>query len=186
MPALELDPTAVAYVALGAAALGLLGLVLAASTAVQLRRMRASYALLHAQTDGEDFVSTLSRKIDEVGRLRSEVTTTRAQLEQTRRHLASSLRHVAVVRYDALNNGGGRLSFSAALLDDAGNGVILTSIHGRSESRTYAKAVTGGVSDSPLSPEEEQTISVALRPRVEQSPQQPQQKVDAPTVIPAR
>ncbi|MDP9399066.1 MAG: DUF4446 family protein [Actinomycetota bacterium] len=182
MPALALDPTVVAYVALGAAALGLLGLVLAAATSVQLRRMRASYAL-HTQTGGEDFVSTLSRKIEEVSRLRNEVTKTRRQLEQTRRHLAASLRHVAVVRYDALNNGRGRLSFSAALLDDGGNGVVLTSIHGRAESRTYAKAVIAGASDSQLSPEEEQTISVAMRPRAEQ---QESKKVDTPTAIPAR
>ena len=183
MPALELDPTVVAYVALGAAALGLLGLVLAAATSVQLRRMRASYSLLHTQTGGEDFVSTLSRKIEEVSRLRNEVTTTRSQLEQTRRHLAASLRHVAVVRYDALNNGGGRLSFSAALLDDGGNGVVLTSIHGRAESRTYAKAVSAGGSESQLSPEEEQTISAAMRPRIEQ---QESKKVDTPTAISAR
>ena len=55
-----------------------------------------------------------------------------------------ALRHVAVVRYDAFGDMGGRLSFSAALLDDQGDGLVLSSINGRSETRTYAKALVGG------------------------------------------
>jgi hypothetical protein len=47
---------------------------------------------------------------------------------------------------------GGRLSFSAALLDDRGNGLVLTSINSRTETRTYAKGVQGGVGSSELSP----------------------------------
>jgi hypothetical protein len=77
--------------------------------------------------------------------------------------LSDALRHVAVVRYDAFGDMGGRLSFTAALLDDAGDGLILTAIHGRSEARTYAKGVIGGSSEQSLSPEEQQAIDAALR-----------------------
>ena len=62
--------------------------------------------------------------------------------------LADALRHVAVVRYDAFGDMGGRMSFSAALLDDAGDGLVLTSINGRTETRTYAKGVKGGASEA--------------------------------------
>ena len=62
-----------------------------------------------------------------------------ADLAELRRELAGSLRHVAVVRYDAFGDMGGRLSFSAALLDENGDGVVISSIHARGESRTYAK-----------------------------------------------
>nr|WP_257908921.1 DUF4446 family protein [Janibacter limosus] len=47
---------------------------------------------------------------------------------------------------------GGRLSFSAAIIDDTGDGVVLSSIHGRGESRTYAKGVVGGDADATLTP----------------------------------
>jgi hypothetical protein len=66
-----------------------------------------------------------------------------------------------VVRYDAFGDMGGQLSWSAALLDDNGNGIVLTSIHGRSESRTYAKNVGEWSSDQTLSPEEEEAIDAA-------------------------
>ena len=61
--------------------------------------------------------------------------------------------HVAVIRYDAFKDMGGRMSFSAALLDDQGDGVVITAINGRSETRAYAKGIKNGQSDNPLSPE---------------------------------
>ena len=78
-----------------------------------------------------------------------------------RADLAQALKHVAVVRYDAFGDMGGRLSFSAAIIDDAGDGVVLSSIHARGESRTYAKGVVGGRSDTTLTPEEQQALAAA-------------------------
>ena len=75
---------------------------------------------------------------------------------------ARALTRVAVVRYDAFGDLAGALSFSAALLDDAGNGLVLSSINGRSETRTYAKGVSAGRSDAPLSPEEQEAIAEAF------------------------
>ena len=74
---------------------------------------------------------------------------------------AQALRHVSVVRYDAFGDLGGRFSFSAALLDDAGDGLVLTSIHGRTETRTYLKGISAGVADIELSPEETQAVTLA-------------------------
>ena len=86
------------------------------------------------------------------------------QVAQLRADVATSLRHVAVVRYDAFGDLAGRLSFSAALLDDAGDGIVLTSINGRSDTRTYAKGVSGGTSPHPLSPEEQEAVARARTP----------------------
>jgi hypothetical protein len=66
-----------------------------------------------------------------------------------------------VVRYDAFGDMGGHLSWSMALLDDGGNGVVLTSIHGRSEARTYAKNIAAWSCEQQLSPEEEEAIKFA-------------------------
>jgi hypothetical protein len=74
---------------------------------------------------------------------------------------AQALRHVGVVRYDAFGDMGGRLSFSAALYDDNGNGLVISSINGRSETRTYAKPLVDLRSDHALSPEEEDAIRQA-------------------------
>ena len=82
-------------------------------------------------------------------------------LAALRADIAQALRHVAVVRYDAFGDMGGHLSWSVALLDDAGHGVVLTSIHGRSEARTYAKSIRDWSCEQQLSPEEEEAIANA-------------------------
>ncbi|HEY1624127.1 MAG TPA: DUF4446 family protein [Streptosporangiaceae bacterium] len=72
-----------------------------------------------------------------------------------------ALRDLAVVRYDALSEMSGQLSFSVALLNSLGDGVVMSSINGRSETRTYAKVIRGGEGTQPLSPEEEQAVRSA-------------------------
>ena len=86
--------------------------------------------------------------------LRQEVAALRAEG-------ADALRHLAVVRYDAFGDMGGHLSWSLALLDDSGHGVVLTSIHGRSEARTYSKSISAWSSEQQLSPEELEAVEHA-------------------------
>jgi hypothetical protein len=97
--------------------------------------------------------------------LPADVPGLRAEVAALREEAAGALRHLAVVRYDAFEEMGGRLSWSLALLDDGGNGVVLTSIRGRNEARTYAKSVSGWASDQELSPEESEAVAHARMAR---------------------
>jgi len=85
-----------------------------------------------------------------------------------------ALRDLAVVRYDALSEMSGQLSFSVALLNALGDGVVLSSINGRTETRTYAKIVRSGVGLQALSPEEEHAVRTARlgqgQPTAERAP----------------
>ena len=85
----------------------------------------------------------------------------RQEVAALRLEAADALRHVAVVRYDAFGDMGGHLSWSVALLDAGGNGLVLTSIHGRSEARTYAKSIAEWSCAQQLSPEEDEAIAHA-------------------------
>lgn len=79
---------------------------------------------------------------------------------ELRSGLATALRHVSVVRYDAFSDVTGRQSFTAAILDDNGDGIVITSLHSRTESRTLLKGITGARGDG-LSPEEQQAVAYA-------------------------
>ena len=92
------------------------------------------------------------------GTVRAELRKLGKDLEVTRGDLRDTLQHLAVVRYDAFGDTGGKLSWSLALLDDNGDGVVLTSINSRADSRTYAKEIRAFASESKLSPEEEEAI----------------------------
>ncbi|MCY4728038.1 DUF4446 family protein [Nocardioides sp. STR2] len=91
---------------------------------------------------------------EDVHGLRQEVAALKAES-------VDALRHLSVVRYDAFGDVGGHLSWSLAVLDDSGHGVVLTSIHGRSEARTYAKSISSWSCEQQLSPEEEEAIEHA-------------------------
>lgn len=115
-------------------------------------------------------MSAAARQVETVAKLRAELSAVERRVSDLRLDVADALRHVAVVRYDAFRDMGGRMSFSAALLDDAGDGLVLSAIHGRSETRSYAKGVKAGDSDQQLSPEERQAIAFALRPNIDAGP----------------
>jgi hypothetical protein len=105
------------------------------------------------------------RRAGDVDALPEDVVGLRQEVAALRAEAAGAIRHLGLVRYDAFasqgQSVGGRLSWSLALLDDGGNGVVLTAIHGRSEARSYAKSVSGWRSEQPMSPEEEAAVASA-------------------------
>lgn len=84
------------------------------------------------------------------------------QLQDIEKKLSSVLQRVAMVRFNAFENEGSGLSFSLAVMDDNGDGFVITSLYGRNETRTYAKQIISGKSSHPLSPEEEEAVKKAL------------------------
>ena len=105
--------------------------------------------------------SSRQRKSADATGLPEDPRALRQEVAALKAESAQALRHLAVIRYDAFTDTGGQLSWSMALLDDNGSGVVLTSIQGRNESRTYAKNVAAWASETLLSPEEEDAISHA-------------------------
>lgn len=159
---LPLDRPLLDEIAIGGAAAGVVGILAAISAHLRVSRLRRGFAALDGK--GKETVLDAVRRSDqETTAMRADLEVLRSDLQATRGDVTDALRHVAVVRYDAFGDMGGRLSFTVALLDDAADGVVLTSIHGRSESRSYAKGVKSGASELSLSPEEQQAIELAMR-----------------------
>jgi hypothetical protein len=97
-----------------------------------------------------------------IQRLEQAVRTLNATDRRQQAEIEGAVRRVGLVRYDAFEDVGGRLSFSCAMLDDHANGVVVTSINGRQDTRVYAKPVNDGKSQYNLSVEEEEAIRQAL------------------------
>ena len=113
----------------------------------QSETVRAEVAPLRSEVDG----------------LRSEVEALAARGDQAGDPTA--LRHVALVRYDAFADVGGRLSYSVALLDDTGSGLVLTTLAGKADVRTYVRTISAGTPDGTLTAEEQQAIDAAVGSR---------------------
>lgn len=160
---MTLDASSTSLVALLGAIIAVVALAFVVILSARTARMRRDYRLLEAADGRESFIEAVARKTEEVHNLRTEVTELAGQLQRTRQDLGQALRHVSVVRFDAFGDMGGRMSFAVAITDDHGDGVIMTTIHARAESRTYIKGVRRGEADVLLSPEEQQALDGSLR-----------------------
>ena len=75
-----------------------------------------------------------------------------------------AIQKVGVIRYNPFADAGGDQSFAIALLDAEGSGLVVSSLHSRTETRVFAKPVRAGRSTYPLSDEEQQAVKKALEP----------------------
>jgi uncharacterized protein YlxW (UPF0749 family) len=115
----------------------------------------------------KDAVEVLADHDQAIAQVRRSLRDLSTEQQRQADALLEVVQRVGLVRYDAFEDMGGQLSFSAALLDAGGNGVVITSINGRQDTRCYAKAVRGGASEHNLSVEEESAIRQALAPAYE-------------------
>jgi hypothetical protein len=161
----SLDSSTLNTLAVAAAAVAVVALILAFVAVLKIGSLKRSLLVLQGDETHGTLLSAVDRHVGVVQDLRAEVVGVKAEVGRVRADLADALRHVAVIRYDAFNDMGGRMSFSAALLDDDGDGLVITAINGRSETRAYAKGIKTGQSDYALSPEESQAVGHALQGR---------------------
>lgn len=98
---------------------------------------------------------------EDVPGLRADVAALRSEVAALGVENSRNLQHIAIVRYDAFGDVGGQLSWSLVIADGAGDGLLLTSIHGRTEGRSYAKALRGWECSTTLSPQEEAALAQA-------------------------
>ena len=99
-------------------------------------------------------IDSLTERIDALNKLHHELES----LSQR------TIQKVAVIRYNPFSDTGGDQSFAIALLDSLGNGVVLSSLHSRTDTRVFAKPVHSGRSKFQLSDEEQEAIKKALAP----------------------
>lgn len=154
LPTIQSDPVFAAAVG-GLLLLLTVGLLLALRKIGRLQRELAS--LVGDSGSGQNSVL---RALKETAAAAEGASATSQALKQ---RLTLTPRHLGLVRFNAFDPMGGGLSFSLALLDDQGTGMVLTSLTGSEGSRVYAKSLCQGQPDRPLSSEERQAVSIARR-----------------------
>lgn len=145
-----------------AGAVAVLALGVAATANNRLTHMKRSLAILQGKNDAKSLLEVISETVARVEGYEKVLRSQAKRQEELFALLGRSARNLGVVRYDAFDDMGGKMSFSAALLDDHGNGLVITSINARAESRAYAKPIKGGSSEHNLSAEEQRAIANAL------------------------
>ncbi|QQE78944.1 DUF4446 family protein [Alicyclobacillus sp. SO9] len=143
-----------AVVALGAL-LSLILALLSLASSSGLRRKFKRWKKIHSTADLEEVYSQTLNQVEE---LRQSLAQMESQLDSLEGKLHKKVSTAKMLRYNAFSDTGSDLSYSVALLDDEKNGVVLSSIYGREESRTYGKPIVSGESTYALTAEEEQLV----------------------------
>ena len=137
-------------------------LVLVILQSIRIGRAVEAYRQLVRDGSGgslDDVLRGHVARVEEVrGRL-GEIDAAQAELQH---RALTSIQHVGLVRFNPFENTGSDQSFALALLDDRRDGVVISSLHGRTNTRLFAKPVEGGASSHALSDEEAQAIREAL------------------------
>lgn len=152
------DPFAVTTIVLAVLVGLLVGTVIV--LALRLRRLAADQrrALEGVEVD---VIATLARQRRRVDELAAAVSATREHSDMVEAQVRRTISRIGVVRYDAYDDIGGELSFSVALLDEHSDGIVLTSITGRSGGRSYLKPIAAGEGQLALSDEEVAAVASA-------------------------
>jgi len=123
-----------------------------------LNRLKTSFFAGKSGVDLENLIFTL---YEELKGLRAEHTVLERDLTLLQNKHGFSTQKVGLVRFNPFDDGGGNFSFTLALLDAHDTGVVITSMHGRQQSRIYAKKIQAGKSETELTEEEQQAILTA-------------------------
>lgn len=108
--------------------------------------------------NGVSLEASLKSLHAEIHAMDGEIVSNRQRIQEMAKVLDTATRGIGVVRFNAFQETGSDLSFAVAFLDAEKNGVVISSIYGREESRTYAKPLKGGQSSYPLGSEEQEAI----------------------------
>jgi hypothetical protein len=160
---MSLSNATLSALAIASLAISVLALAYAFAVARRPRRLRTPDALV----DDEAIGALAQSQGKAIQRLEGAMIQLAEGEKRLGEAMRGSVRRIGLVRFDAFEDMGGRLSFSAALLDENGDGIVITSINGRQDTRCYAKTVQRGTSVHNLSDEEDQAIREAMTGRRE-------------------
>ena len=149
------------YIILVMAALILLALIIFIAVNFKLAKLNRRYQKMMQGVQGENLEQVLLGHIEEVRQALNQVDSLARDFRRLDGTLRGCVQQVGIVRFNAFEDTGSDLSFAVAMMDAENNGVVISSLFGRNDSRTYAKPILRGESSYYLTTEEKQALQRA-------------------------
>ena len=153
-----LDPTVIAFAALG---LCIFALLLMLVILIRQARLLRRYRLLLNGDATRDIETLLIDQGTELEAVKETVAALEGRVSILATDALSHAQRTGIVRFNAFPDTGSDLSFAIAMLDARDNGFVISSLYGRNESRIYAKPIRNGTSTYTLSDEEQKALAQA-------------------------
>lgn len=150
------------YFILGLAAVAVILLILLIVNIAKTSSLKKRLDIFMEGKDGKSLEDNLIDKLNVVSDLQEKNEICSHQIDSINRRMKDCYQKMGMVKYDALDQMGGKLSYTLALLDEENNGCVINSVHSTEGSYSYIKEIIDGNSIIGLSPEEDEALQKAL------------------------
>ena len=149
------------YIIIGLAVVVFILLILYIVNIIQLAQLKKRYKIFMSGKNARNLEKTLIERLDQVDELIEANTVNEKNIKQLFANMKFTFQKVGLVKYDAFNEMGGKLSFSLALLNETDNGFVMNAVHSREGCYTYVKEIIDGNAVIVLSEEEKAAVEMA-------------------------
>ena len=129
----------------------------------QMKELKANYKIFMSGKTAKNLEDTLIKRLDQVDNLIAANSTNEKNIKRLFQKTKFTFQKVGLVKYDALHEMGGKLSFSLALLNEKNDGFVMNAVHSREGCYTYVKEIIDGNSIITLSEEEKEALNMAKK-----------------------
>lgn len=150
------------YILLGVAGLTLLIFLFFIINVVQMSKLKKKYKMFMDGKNAKTLEESIMSRMDQIDYLTSTNEKNQADIKKIEDNLRITFQKVGLVKYDAFQEMGGKLSFSLALLNKANDGFIINAMHSREGCYTYIKEIIDGNSVIALAEEEKEALDMAI------------------------
>ena len=154
------------FIIIGLVVVVLLLLILVIVNIVQMSKLKKNYNLFMNGKNAESLEDVIRKRFEQVDDLIEANEENKEQIECLYKNMRRAYQKMGLVKYDAFNESGGKLSFSLAMLDERNNGYIINAMHTREGCYTYIKEIIDGNSIIVLSKEEKDALNMALETKL--------------------
>lgn len=150
------------YMIIGLAGAVIILLIMIIINMVQTSKLKKKYKKFMSGKNAKSLEDTLIKRLDQVDRLMEANSANEKSINQIFKDMKFTFQKIGLVKYDAFNEMGGKLSFSLALLNQTNDGFVLNAVHSREGCYTYIKEIVDGNSIIVLAEEEQEALKMAM------------------------
>lgn len=150
------------YIVLGLCALAILLLILLIVQIVKTSSLKKRLDVFMKGKNGRSLEDSLIRRLNQLDEIAEQNEENKRSIYSINSRMKSAFQKYSLLKYDAFEENGGKLSTILVMLDEKNNGYILNFVHGNSGSYTYTKEIIDGNSVVTLGKEEEEALTRAI------------------------
>lgn len=159
LKALGIDP---AFILIFLLILIIVLFVLYVNVTLKYNRLKSSYNTFMKGKDGKTLEESMKERVEEIESILKVTKQNRMEIKEINKKLDRNYQKVGIVKYDAFNEMGGKLSFALAMLDGNNSGWVINAMHSREGCYTYVKEILKGESYVELAEEEAEALDKAI------------------------